>query len=195
MSETSRPVYVLGAGFCLDFRPPLTSGQSTPGGFPLARDFLKIAKEQHVYRTDDVHRPLSMFIRKYFGDDTSPDVERVLSFLAADPFDKQSAKEENRAFLYDQLVNIISGTLAAASASVAGRHGWAMRRKISRNKFPGDHQWEVYSRFVQELNDRHAVIITFNYDLDSAKFGPSFMRPYDLYPNQHWGGGIGRGFL
>jgi hypothetical protein len=165
MSELNRPVYVLGAGFCLDFRPALTSGQSTPGGFPLARDFLKVAKEQNVYRTEDAHRPLSMFIRKYFGDDPSPDVERVLSFLAADPFDRESAKEENRPFLYDQLVNIITGTLSAASASVAGRYGWAMRRKISRNEFSGDHQWEAYSRFAQELIGRHAIIITFNYDL------------------------------
>jgi hypothetical protein len=118
-----------------------------------------------VYRIDDIHHPLSDFIRKYFGDDSSPDVERVLSFLAADPFDKESAEEEDRGLLYDELVNIITGTLSAASASVAGRHGWALRRKISRNEFPGDHQWEVYSRFFQELINRHAVIITFNYDL------------------------------
>jgi hypothetical protein len=107
-----------------------------------------------------------MFIGKYFGDDTSPDIERVLSFLAANPFDEQSAMEEDRASLYDQLVHIIGGTLTAVSASVTGRSNRAMAVKFgARSSYPGDHSWKIYSRFIEDLIDRHAVIITFNYDL------------------------------
>jgi hypothetical protein len=155
MHKINRPVYVLGAGFCCDFQP---------GAFPLAVNFLKVAKVQNVYRTGDVHRSLSMFITKYFGDDTSPDIERVLSFLAASPFDEQSAIREDKASLYDQLVLIIAGTLTAVSASVAGRANHAMRTRFGA-RFPGDYVWDLYSRFAKDLIDRHAVIVTFNYDL------------------------------
>ena len=111
----NRPVYILGAGFCLDF---------DRNSFPLAWNFLRLAKEQHVYQPERAHGELSLFITKYFGDDSSADIERVLSFLASEPFDSNE-DAALRLHLYDQLVMIIANMLNAASpvsADVPAEH-------------------------------------------------------------------------
>jgi hypothetical protein len=158
---TKRPVYVLGAGFCRDFHPGL---------FPLAWDFLKIAKSLYRYRPDEYHPDLAAFIVKYFGDEIYPDIERVLSFLASTPVHDPQIQPE-RQHLYDQLVNIISDTLNAATASVMGRRSTHSKRR------PPDVRWEVYSSFVRHLVEKRAVLITFNYDLLLELF---------LTDTQHW---------
>jgi hypothetical protein len=148
----NRPVYILGAGFCVDFDRTL---------FPLAGNFLRLAKAQHRYEPERAHEHLSLFIAKYFGDDSSADIERVLSFLGSEPFDR-SEDAALRLRLYDQLVMIIANTLNAASASVAGR---SSRAPLHRGQPWIDIQWDLYSRFAEELVKRQAFIITFNYDL------------------------------
>jgi hypothetical protein len=168
-----RPVYVLGAGFCLDFDERL---------FPLAANFLSVAKEQYRYQAQGLHTKLSQFIAMYFGDDTSPDIEKVLSFLASGPLDDPYWISEERSALYNQLVKIICDTLNAASATVKGRANRMTPLPI--NPRVGDCRWMLYSRFVQELVKRQAIIVTFNYDL---------LLEFLLHANGAWGMSDGYG--
>ncbi len=69
----SRPVYILGAGFSYNFNREM---------FPLVSDFLATAKGSFIYEPDDRHQELAFVIRKYFGDDAYPNIEKALSFLS-----------------------------------------------------------------------------------------------------------------
>ena len=64
----SRPVYILGAGFSHNFNCEM---------FPLVSDFLATAKARLIYQPDNRHRDLAFVIRKYFGDDIYPNIEKV----------------------------------------------------------------------------------------------------------------------
>lgn len=135
-------VYVLGAGFCRDFNQD---------AFPLVSDFLSLAASHGSYQRDSAaHRQLAMMIAKYFGNDLYQNIETVLSFFSAEPFDNLEIKSENRPNLYRQLVDLIVGELNRAS-SIVDRHSQGA--------------WAVYSRFVKHLVASESVVITFNYDM------------------------------
>jgi hypothetical protein len=137
-----RTVYILGAGFSRDFNETI---------FPLVCDFLPMAKSFNIYQPNDSHKELAAFIYRYFGDELFSDVEKVLSFLATTPFDSLEVNFEKRTQLYRDLVSIIVRMLISASATVVNMNGRAV--------------WTLYSRFVEHLIQRSAVVITFNYDL------------------------------
>lgn len=144
-----RPVYVLGAGFCRDFNRTV---------FPLASDFLAIAKSLNRYLPGGLHQKLSMFISDYFGDIISADIEKVLSFLSSSLLDDPRWISGETSVLYNQLVNIICDTLNAASATA---HSQVNRLADPSVRNAG----RLYSRFISDLVERNAIIVTFNYDL------------------------------
>jgi len=93
-----RPVYILGAGFSHNFNREM---------FPLVSDFLATAKARFTYQPDDCHQELAFVIRKYFGDDAYPNIEKALSFLSSSPLYNRQIPGEHRSILYDELVKIV----------------------------------------------------------------------------------------
>src|SRR6266550_3178233 len=154
----SRPVYILGAGFSHNFNREM---------FPLVSDFLATAKARFAYDPDDRHRELAFVIRKYFGNEAYPNIERALSFLSPSPLYNRQIRGEHRSILYDELVKIVVRLLGDASESEAD--GAVVR--------------SAYEKFAKLVIDNEATIITFNYDLLIEKLleGTFKWRRYDGY--------------
>jgi len=87
--------------------------------FPLVSDFLATAKARFAYDPDDRHRELAFVIRKYFGNEAYPNIERALSFLSPSPLYNRQIRGEHRSILYDELVKIVVRLLGDASESEA----------------------------------------------------------------------------
>jgi hypothetical protein len=143
----SRPVYILGAGFCRDF---------DDNAFPLVNDFLIKAQNMNIYRPRErEHGALATFLHRYFGSETFHDIEKVLSFLSTPPLDDLHVNFDldERVRLYDQLVSIIVRMLTAASAIVMNANNG------------GRATWQFYYKFIKHMVENQAIILTFNYDL------------------------------
>jgi hypothetical protein len=136
----ARSVYVLGAGFSHNFNRDM---------FPLVRNFLKTAKANFRYVPEQQHTELAFLIYKYFHNDESSDIERVLSFLSTPSLEHRTTRREHRSILYDELVEIIVGVLSDASKSEA--ESQEVRK--------------TYDRFAAHLSSKETTVITFNYDL------------------------------
>lgn len=133
-------VYVLGAGFSHGFNKEL---------FPLVRNFLSLAKENHFYQPEEQHQQLACVIAKYFNDPVYPDIEKVLSFLAASPLHHRTILPEHRSVAYDELVELIVLSLSKASTAPAS----SMQIQ------------DAYNKFIEHVVEAKSTVITFNYDL------------------------------
>lgn len=136
----SRPVYILGAGFSRNFNQDM---------FPLVSDFLSVAKARSIYEPEQKHQDLALVIRRYFGNDTYQNIEKVLSFLAESPLYNRQIPLEHRPIVYEELVEIIVGVLSGASQTNADT----------------ELIQETYQRFAELLNETESTVITFNYDM------------------------------
>ena len=130
-------------------------------------DFLKMAKARFRYLPEQKHFELANVITKYFNDQLYPDIEKILSFLAATPLDHRTMRSEHRTVLYEELVEIIVGVLSDASKSEAES------RDIK----------ETYERFAVHLSATETTVLTFNYDLliDDLLFDTGQWHRYDGY--------------
>jgi len=135
----NKDLYVLGAGFGRDFNPKT---------FPLMSDFLSLARRNGHYNPDQTHQVLASFMNRYFGSPEYGDIEKIMSFLALPALDDRFVPYENRSFLYDLLVRMITNSLSRAH--------FASSDENTRT---------VYEGFAKHLVETDSVVISFNYDL------------------------------
>jgi hypothetical protein len=94
--------FILGAGFSCAY-----SDQA-----PTMGDFLSKAEARGVYGPDHDHKIRAAVAERYFGTGTAVNVEDLATFLLVDFGSNPIEEMEWRPLAYDQLISIISKTMA-----------------------------------------------------------------------------------
>lgn len=129
---------MLGAGFSCAY-------SSTA---PTMGDFLQRASDIGVYQPNGSHRQLADIAERYFRSPIEVNIESLASLLALDSTPTLSPEKESRAAAYDQLIEIIEGTLVGIYDSP--------RTLEIKN---------LFTSFANRLVDLRIPVVTLNYDL------------------------------
>ena len=142
--------FILGAGFSCAY------SDAAPGMV----NFLEKAREKNVYKPRDEHKELAFVAERYFGSAVAANIEALASFLKLEtaPY----PLKEPRATAYDQLMEVILGTLNDIYS----------RPRDQNTK-------DLFAEFARNLVEQKIHVITLNYDLlldqllkDTAKWFP-----------------------
>ncbi len=135
----SHTTVILGAGFSRDFNN---------SKLPLATDFLDVAKKNGIFKPESNHKDLADFVKKYFRDYRTVNIETLATFLTSDVLPEPGIQKEFRTKMYADLKDIIVSTLEHVHQDPSS-----------------EVVLEKYKKFCNFLLDIEANIITFNYDL------------------------------
>lgn len=132
-------LFVLGAGF---------SKAYNPGRIPVTDDFLKIAEKEGYLKPDNEHKELIEFVKNFFGDYSSANIEKIASFLTTELIPDIDQRDVYQDKLYRQLISIVTDTLGLIQ------------------DYPEKEEFrDIYQRFANNIVKNETNIITFNYDL------------------------------
>ena len=130
--------FIVGAGFSCAY-----SEQA-----PTMARFLEGARDRGIFDPKGEHRILAEVTEKYFGSPTAPNIEDLATFLLADFGLDPLRKKEQRLLAYEQLIEIISKTLAFAHS----------KPRSSATK-------DLFTQFAAFILKNEINIISFNCDL------------------------------